>query len=180
MRKIKIILGSGSAVKFDAVSAACRSCFNQTHYDLSGDSVRSGQAEQPIGLSAMYNGALARAKGAAKVHSDAIAIGIENGITVSLDENVFIDLAVIVVLTRTRKIVTTSQGIEIPGEFVDKTEKRGFGKTTVGQIIAEELGGDPADPHKTLLEGKSSREKILEEAVLLALNQLKPSDFYLE
>ena len=180
MRKIKFALGSRSDIKAQALCGACDRCFQHVKSFVNVHEVSSGQQKQPIGLLATYNGALARAKGAHEIEPDSVCVGIENGITNALGEKqVFVDLAVIVIITNCREIVMTSPGIQIPEKYVIMAEKRGFDKVTVGDIIAEEIGCKPDDPHSILLGRASCRQKLLEDTIYLALKQLNPSDFYL-
>ena len=86
---------------------------------------------------------------------------------------VTLDIAVIVILTPDgRQIVTTSEGIEFPEEYVEIAEERGFETTTVGSVITERLSGDPTDPHSVLTKGKVTRTKTLVDALKTALHQL--------
>lgn len=78
-----------------------------------------------------------------------IAIGIESGIfSINLDtETTTLDIAIIIVITKSGKqIVTSTPGFVFPEIYVKTARDLGFEKNTVGQIIAEKLGGDKTDP----------------------------------
>jgi non-canonical (house-cleaning) NTP pyrophosphatase len=165
---MKITLGSMSTHKLNAVRQACR----ELGFDfvVSGVKTSSGQNEQPVGFDETFGGALNRATSAKSQDHDSIAIGIESGI---FRFGVTLDIAVIVILTPDgRQIVTTSEGIEFPEEYVEIAEERGFETTTVGSVITERLSGDPTDPHSVLTKGKVTRTKTLVDALKTALHQL--------
>ncbi len=63
-------------------------------------------------------------------------------------------------------------GIQIPEQCIRVAEERGFKTTTVGSVIAEQLGGDPRDPHSALTESKVTRTLTLIDALTTALQQL--------
>jgi non-canonical (house-cleaning) NTP pyrophosphatase len=165
---MKITLGSMSTHKLNAVRQACQELGLDAV--VLGVKTQSGQNEQPVGFDETFGGALNRATSAMSQNPDSIAIGIESGI---FHFGVTLDIAVIVVLTPDdRRIVTTSEGIEFPEEFVRIAEERGFETTTVGSVITERLGGDPTDPHSVLTKGKVTRTKTLVDALKTALHQL--------
>ncbi len=167
---INITLGSTSSHKIDAVHQACqRLCLK---VNLRGVKTQSGQNEQPVGPNETFNGALMRALSAQSSRPETVAIGIESGIF-SFGPETTLDIAVIVVLTLDgRQIVTTSEGVQFPEEYVTITRNCGFRAVTVGSIIAEELAGDPADPHSILTKGKVTRTMTLVDALVIALRQL--------
>ncbi|MCX6789181.1 MAG: DUF84 family protein [Candidatus Gribaldobacteria bacterium] len=172
-KQIKIVLGSISQHKIEAVKQACQQLGLETI--VSGVKAASGQNEQPVGLSETYQGALNRAQGAKEQNPEAVVIGIENGIFMSdNDKNpLTVDLAVIVVLTPdNRRIVSTTPGITFPEDCVAIATERGFVTTTTGSVIAEKLGGDSTDPHSTLTKGAVSRIQTLVAGLVVALAQL--------
>lgn len=171
-KKINIVLGSTSAYKLNAVRKACERL--GMNASVSGVETSSGQNAQPFGFEETFRGARARAIYARTQNADAIAVGIESGIfRFCRQKGTPFDIAVIVLLTLdNRQIVTTSAGIEFPEECVKIAESRGFELTTVGSIIAEKFGGDPADPHSMLTKGRVSREMILTDAIVMAIGQI--------
>jgi non-canonical (house-cleaning) NTP pyrophosphatase len=144
---------------------------------ISSWKVSSGQNEQPVGYEETFKGALTRAYRTHKFDPGCdISIGIENGIFRfgSLEtKSITLDMAIVVIIKRDgERIVTNSVGIQFYEEYVRTAEERGFKTTTVGSVIAERLGGDPADPHSTLTDGKVTRKALLTEALVAALSQL--------
>ncbi|MEK7498425.1 MAG: DUF84 family protein [Patescibacteria group bacterium] len=163
---MKFALGSLSLEKYTALGIACIQLgFDiDAQADLVSCDVSSGVSAQPYGMRETSRGAMYRAKGARKEHPDTYAVGIENGI-VCLGGR-YIDVAVIVLITPEGKhFVGTSVGIEVPVGMVDIARSRGFATTTVGDIIAEKMGGSKTDPHLTLTKGRISRRDILIDAL---------------
>ncbi len=169
---MNIIVGSTSKQKIDAVTKACRELGITA--TVTGTKTRSGQNEQPVGYYETLSGAITRARGAQEEFPDTVAIGIESGIfDISSVSPVTVDKAVIVIiLPDGQQIITTSPGVVFPQECIEIAAERGFETTTVGSVIAEKLGGDPADPHATLTKGKVTREMTLVAALKIALAQL--------
>ncbi len=166
--KKNIVVGSMSAHKLDAVRKACE--LLSLDAAVSGVKTSSGQNEQPVGFEETFQGALTRAQGIRSPGDRSIAIGIESGILLS--ENVTLDIAVVVVLTYDSRIVTSSVGIQFPEGCNILAAQRGFKTTTVGSVVAEQLGGDPTDPHATITNGKITRSALLTDAIVAALSQL--------
>lgn len=165
---IDIVLGSTSIHKIEAVKQACLGL--GLNADISGVKASSGQNEQPVGFEETFSGALARASYAKSTRPDCFAIGIESGI---FRFGMTFDIAVIVILTPdNRQIVTISEGIPYPTQYVEIAEERGFKTTTVSSIIAQQIGGDPTNPHSTLTSGKVTRTMLLTSALITALRQL--------
>jgi inosine/xanthosine triphosphatase len=170
----QIIVGSTNEHKLSAVREACSRLGIKCR--ITGKKGISGQNEQPVGLGETYQGALNRAMSVyQKLTSTGIAIGIESGIVRVETQALTIDLAVIIVITdEGREIVTTSTGIRLPEECVTAAEMKGFGSTTVGSIIAEQLGGDGTNPHGTLTDNAVSRHQTLVDGLIVALTQIEP------
>lgn len=170
-KKINVVVGSISPHKLDAVRKACERL--GMNASVSGIKTPLGQNAQPVGFDETFIGALDRIKPARAQNADAIAVGIESGIFRYRERLISFDLAVIALLTLdNRLIVTTSAGIAFPDDCINIAEKRGFASTTVGSVIAEKMGGDPADPHSTLTGGRVSRTMILTDAIVMALRQI--------
>lgn len=169
---MKIILGSASIHKLNAISKACTQIGLEA--TVTGIKTASGQNEQPVGLDETLGGAMRRAASVRARYPDDIAMGIESGIFRSSgNERCVLDVAVIVLLHPDgRRIVTTSSGIEFPEEYVAIAEKQGFGTTTVGSVITDKLGGDPTDPHAVVSRGRLSRGKLLADGIAAALLQM--------
>lgn len=168
-----MIVGSMSRHKLEAVRRAC-SRIGMRSAIVSGMRTDSGQNEQPVGFDETFDGALARARSVKDRYPDRVAIGVESGILrIGEGDPITCDMAVIVVLAEPGvRIVTTSSALVIPERFVEMAESRGFGNTTMGSVIASELGGDPADPHSLLTGGRVSRVETLADALCVALRQV--------
>lgn len=168
---INITIGSTSIHKLNAVRQACLKL--QIEAVVSGIKTSSGQNEQPVGFDETFRGALTRAT-FAKKNTTSVAIGIESGIfRFNVDTPVTLDIAIVVALTNDgKRIITTSEGMYFPEEYVGIAEERGFETTTVGSVIAERLGGDPTDPYTTITKGKMTRTMTLVDALTTALRQL--------
>lgn len=169
---MKIILGSDSPQKIEAVRLACARI--PLIAKVTGIKTNSGQNEQPVGFHETYNGACTRASTAKANKTDVIAIGIESGIFCHYkSKSVTLDIAVIVILPMEgHQIVTTSMGLVLPEKYVETARRIGFQNTTVGSVIAEKLGGDTRDPHAALTDGKITRIETLTDALVIALRQL--------
>ncbi len=135
--------------------------------------VASKQDAQPFGFAAISAGAHERARAAVGGHSgDVWGIGIESGI-VFAEGCGYYDVAVVVAVTPDgRSANAVSAGIPFPTEDVNEARRRGFATTTVGDVIAERLGGSPQNPHSTLTGGRVSRQDTLTVATTAALAQL--------
>ena len=167
---MKITVGSTSTVKLAAMLDACSRLGIAVSIGLL--KTYSGQNEQPLNFSETYRGALARAEQAQESNPDSLANGIFN-----LAPEVFLDIAVIVAITPDgRQIVASSEGIRFPTIDVKAAAEKGFSVTTVGQTITQRLGGDPADPHSTLTNGKRGRKDILTDAMVSVLKQVKTKE----
>jgi non-canonical (house-cleaning) NTP pyrophosphatase len=175
---MNIVVGSESEHKLQAVREACEAL--GIRGKIFGVKTSSGVNEQPSSLAEIYHGA--RQRGHIVYNNrqtfcdpkDTISIGIESGIIDVGMLRLSFDIAMIAVILPDREIVTTSQGIVFPKEFVEAAlmKSEGFVTTTVGSIISEKLGGDPTDPHSTLTKGKITRKQLLTEALISALKQL--------
>ena len=161
-------LGSTSGHKIEALKSACEKLGIKA--EIKTTSVESEVNAQPFGFDETHTGALNRAKHAQSQNPEAPAIGIENGVIPIGDK--FVDLAVVIILMPSGKsFISTSNGIEFPKEAVDVARSRGFESTTVGEVIAETMGGSITDPHSFLTGGKIYRKEILAEAIESALSQ---------
>lgn len=169
---MKITLGSKSAIKIAAVKDACRKLGIPPK--ILGVETCSHQDAQPISLVATFAGASARAQQARDVDPKSLAIGIESGLCcLDLPNNIFVDLAVIVAITSGgRKIISTSNGLQFPGDCVQLAAEKGFSGTTAGSIIASKFGGIAGDPHWSLTGGKLSRADTLVTGLIAIFRQL--------
>lgn len=171
---MNITVGSTNPHKLEAVQQACRRL--NLYMTVCGVEAISGQNPQPFGLDETYWGARNRAIQALAHNPKDIAIGIENGIfeiETEEDKIKLYDKAFVVIITEKKDfIVTQSDKIEVPEEFVKLARFEGFAHRTVGSIVARMQGGDPNDPHSTLSKGTISRTTLLKDAVFNALSLL--------
>ncbi len=162
-----IAIGSQSRIKIEAVKTALRRMgFVAAAVEIRTLDVPSGVPVQPEGLEQTVKGARRRARTMKESLPDAYAIGIENGIR--REDDGAKDWAVVVVVAPDgREFIAHSEALHLPASAVSEARRRGFAKTTVGQILAERLGGASDDPHSTLV-GRP-REEFLAAAVETAL-----------
>lgn len=86
--------------------------------------------------------------------------------------NIWLDLAVVVLRTRTQEFIATSTGIRFPTKYVEEAKRKGFKTTTVGSVIARRNKDvDKADPHCFLTKGLLPRRLLVRNAVLAAVAQ---------
>jgi non-canonical (house-cleaning) NTP pyrophosphatase len=171
MKKTIIRLGSESPIKLAAIAEACR--ILNVEATISGIKVDSEQNEQPYGFEEIYSGAYARAENAISLEEKVITMGIESGIVSFSSFGLLrhMDIAAIVILDDARVFWSTTPALEIPEKYIQIAQQKGF-KQTVGAIIAEELGGDKADPHSILTAGATTRRETLVTGIITALNPL--------
>ncbi len=177
MTKIILAVGSTSRIKREAVLRAADALnlttldFHSTHFE----NVPSQQDAQPVGMRAILAGAFERAQAAQRLHQGSIGIGIENGIErvqwAGFGPRTVEYAAVVAILPSGQVLLSTSQGILLPEQYVRIAEQRGFQTVTVGAVIAEQLGGNAADPHSLLTNGLLSRIDSLVPPTTLVLGQ---------
>jgi len=184
---MRILLGSKNPHKLAAVRLACKRL--RLKATIKGFVCPGAVHAQPVGFEETAAGALARAWA---IYTDCggpnnVVVGIENGIIrvgchreYSIDQEIDLDLAVVVVMSQYGDvIVTTSSAIDVPPYLLREATKRGLQKCTVGSLIAEEQGRkspqrqfDPTDPYPTLTGGKINRTMLLTDALVTAFRQL--------
>lgn len=105
-----------------------------------------------------------------------LVVSIESGLIKSLvgEEETWIDVAVVMVrdMSTGAESVATSAGVRVPTEYVGTWAEAG-GEGTVGDVIAEELGGDKHDPHGALTKGAFARSALLEHAIRVAASTMR-------
>lgn len=158
-------VGSASPLKISAVRAACRRA------GVAGEAVpvaaTSGVPMQPVGRDETLRGARNRARAAAA--AGGIGVGIENGIV--REGGRWLDIAAVVIVAPGQEAVAWSEAVELPEAYVMAAEARGFGRTTVGAVIAEATGCAPDNPHAFLTGGARTRGGILADALVEALSR---------
>ena len=101
-----------------------------------------------------------------------VAIGIENGIVLGAD-GLWYDIAAVCVLSPSGISFTAwSAAVPFPELAVNEALKDITGGTTVGSVIAEATGCDPADPHRELTNGAVTRSSLLAQALSIAFGAL--------
>ncbi len=159
--RLKIVVGSQSEVKLNAVKNALRAL--NVDADVIGVKAKSGINEQPV-ANETVDGARNRVADARRLYPDAdMYIAVENGIFPKAGS--WIDKAVILAVTRGGKeSLEYSQGVEFPKQYVEEAHAQGFDKITVGQVMQKHGAvAKHDDPHLSLA-GKS-RATIIEDTL---------------
>lgn len=167
----KILVGSWSPIKLEASSDAVRAA--NLPVDVIAVESFSGVNVQPEGYSQIMKGAQIRAEYAFSARPDEdtlAALGIENGV-VRIRGREYDIAAVELVRSGGRSLIAWSKPFLLPTEFVTEAWKRGFERTTVGQVVAEYAAArgeacDRHDPHSFLSAGAVSRKMVLTEAII--------------
>lgn len=165
----KFVLCSESKVKLGALVDALSSLGLKV--DVVACNAPSGVRAQPVGFKETRDGANNRVAEASRKFSaehPRAVVGIENGIL--FEDGFVVDVGIVVIRTPYGTYYAQSQGVQFPEHCVKEAERRGFERTTVGQIIAERYHCNSDDPHLSLT-GRSRRE-FLAEAVMTALVQM--------
>jgi non-canonical (house-cleaning) NTP pyrophosphatase len=128
--------------------------------------------QQPVGFGQTLLCAKNRAEIVRLQYPEALCLGIESGLIQAHD--VTTDTAVIAALTPDGSwFFGTSPGITLPERYVQEAKRRGFKTTTVGEVVAESLRGDPTDPHASLTSGIINRRYVLFCGVYILFLQLR-------
>ncbi|MFA5856328.1 MAG: DUF84 family protein [Candidatus Pacearchaeota archaeon] len=159
---MKIGVTSNNGFKVDAVKNVYASL--GIHAEVTGYSTDSGVGAQPVNESTM-EGARNRITDLKKrINGLDRIISIENGI---FDEDDgWTDIAVIMLQDPhgEREYIVFSDGVIFPQKYVEIARQIGFGRITVGKVMAENgYIKDAKDPHKSI-SGKE-RQKYIEEAL---------------
>ncbi len=168
----KIAVASKAKQKINAVAEACRE-LGFGDVEITGYTAASGINEQPLGDRETTQGAKNRLDAVGHAAPDAdLWVAIENGIRPD-EHHRWFDYAVVIVRNRDGQEASAhSAGIIFPKNIIQETIKRDFKTTTIGKVFTETYGGDPQDPHALLTHGAFPRERILAQAVVIALAQL--------
>eukprot|EP00300_Choanocystis_sp_HF-7_P021809 c2090_g1_i1.p2 GENE.c2090_g1_i1~~c2090_g1_i1.p2 ORF type:complete len:204 (+),score=31.06 c2090_g1_i1:25-636(+) len=182
---VTVFVSSLSPIKIDAV----REALGQSEWEateITGFAAASGVDEQPVGNEDTLRGAMNRlAHTKSHVESsvpeargaNVLYVAMENGIfSVAQPDGTLLwfDLAWIVVEhgPTGRRAFAHSEGIQFPTVYVEKAQRLGFARTTVGSVIASETTASKADPHMWLTRGQRPRFALLTSAIGVALSQL--------
>jgi len=177
-KEIKIIAGSTSEHKLNAITETFREVYPNVQIIVNGVKTASEVNEQPVGFEEIFQGACNRLEETKRLVQEAydFAVGIENGVfSVETGKRaIWFDVGLVIIEDKDgRQGYGLSSGIEFPQKYVDKAKEAGFETTTVGEIIAKEMGGDKTDPQSILSQGLVSRREMLKQALKIALGQLQ-------
>ncbi len=176
---ITFSLGSASRIKSGALVKAVE-LVGMSANTVGFLALASGVNAQPFGHEEIARGAHNRALGARDAFPGSCGVGIESGVVrgtndIINDIDSWFDVAmVVVVLPDGREFMRWSKFTEVPEDIFLEARSRGFEKNTVGEVVAEKLGGSAFDPHSTLTRGRISREKLLVDAIAAALAEARP------
>lgn len=164
---MKIVVASTSAIKFKAVRHALKQIPPYFDFDVRTAKAPSGVNEQPLGLEETALGAENRLIVVERDHPDALIISIENGL-----DRQGQDLAIIHVRgPHTGSIIELSDRIQMPQSAIEAAKDRNLHTTTAGQVLAEQSGCQPDDPHAHLTGGKVTRLDLLVPPLVRALKR---------
>lgn len=163
---IRIIVGTKSALKIEAVKAAVDILGLEA--SVVGVETSSGVNPQPVSGVETRFGAENRTKRAHATDPGAYAIGIENGL-VTKEDGTTVDVAYVMIITPTDGIAALfSEGVPVPRELV-KASLESCQLVTAGDLEAKRSGCPGDDPHRVWSGGKTDRKTILTEAITRAL-----------
>lgn len=172
----RVLVASTAAQKLQAVENSIGAAGS-----VKGVKVDSGVAEQPVGLENTQHGAKNRLWSLldaceSELADFDLAVSVENGLVKGMageEMETWFDVAVVYVkdLRTGAEATATSAGVRIAATVVGQWLEDGM-EGTVGEIIAEQMGGDKQDPHASLTSGAYPRGALLEHAILVAHSQL--------
>jgi non-canonical (house-cleaning) NTP pyrophosphatase/adenine/guanine phosphoribosyltransferase-like PRPP-binding protein len=169
--KFKIVLSSESEIKIRALTSAAKQYYKDYDVEIISVKTASGVSEQPFNDETAL-GVSNRLCAAEKLYPNAdMYVAIENGLF-DIDNRYF-DKAVIKLKSKNglHRLIS-SDAVEFPKQYVEEARQLGFDKTTVADCMFKAgLIKNPKDPHADLGE-KISREKILEEVLLLNITAI--------
>jgi inosine/xanthosine triphosphatase len=169
--KNTLALGSTGPEKIEATQRAIRhtSIFSRVQHVP----CTSGVNEQPLGFSEMQQGAQHRALCATEMSHCPYGLGIENGIVETVPEMWF-DFAVVCLWDSGAQqfFWAYSEGVPLHARHVATARQLcgGFAQHTVGEVLGQETGANPKDPHHALIG--VPRTLLLQRAIRSVLWQL--------
>jgi len=171
---MRIGVGTTSELKLRAVRAACNTFGIKA--EVFPCEVPSGVSEQPFGLSEILAGARNRAEKTAAQGDFDYAVGIENGLFFFAETGKHFDVPIVYMLTKDlRTSVALGTGVAIPETWVERTRRE---KTDLGGVVQSLNKGGEKDPVACLSGGRFSREDILKQTILPALNEVLHPESY--
>jgi inosine/xanthosine triphosphatase len=178
MEKIKVAVGTDSALKIRALRAALAALGYEA--EVLFGKAESGVNMQPVGLDEMERGARNRAAYASKEHSEAqFYVCIENGLVQQSGR--WYDPTCIVVLTSWggEESVAFGAFFPVPTWIAEKAASDKT-NTDIGIIVQGLAGGGEKDAMKYLSEGTVHREELLAEAIECAFTPIRFPNRYQE
>jgi non-canonical (house-cleaning) NTP pyrophosphatase len=159
---MRVIVGSISVIKLDAVKASFITSFGNIPVLFETCDVSSGVREQPVGENETFLGASNRAKSVKSLYPHAdMWIGIENGMFRQTDrgESRWVDKGIIVVLSHSATCKTCTDSFDIPLTAL---------KTCINPISGEpqQNWSKLKDPHFFFSYGKQSRSRIIQSSLI--------------
>jgi inosine/xanthosine triphosphatase len=174
----RILVASTSAIKIRAVENAFKKF--ESDFKIEGKKSESGVASQPFGLKEIVNGVTNRINYILQneKYFDFV-VGLENGIIFIEEDKKYIELAGIKVFDKATGLyhLSFSAAHETSNWVIDRIKNE---NTEHGFIIQELSGGGDKDPISYYSRNLISREKLLVDAVELALIKIYNKDRFLK
>jgi inosine/xanthosine triphosphatase len=169
---MKIAIGTISELKISALKNALEKL--NIEAEIVSAKTDSGISNQPFGYEETTKGAKNRAKEALEKTGSNLAMGVESGL-IKIEGNYF-DIACIYMVSKEGdESVSYSSGYFTPQWIIDEIKE----KDIEYGIITQRLSNDPdKDPIKYFSGGKIKREKLLSQAITIALVQMFNKDKY--
>eukprot|EP01027_Heterolobosea_sp_BB2_P015377 GEZU01022002.1.p1 GENE.GEZU01022002.1~~GEZU01022002.1.p1 ORF type:complete len:193 (-),score=35.22 GEZU01022002.1:594-1172(-) len=181
----RVLVATESALKIQAVENVFKTVFHKSTVEIHCVKAASGINEQPAGHDETLLGASNRLEHAKTLAPPSFqydyVVSIENGIYSVKDPKtnapVWFDEGWVIIEERTtgNRVLSVSNAVKLPTEYVEAARAKGFNTTTVGSLLAQinpEECPNKADPHSFLTKKYAPRQKLLEQALLTALSQL--------
>lgn len=175
MKKVKVVVGTESALKLRATGAAFVHCGFDA--EIIGCKVDSGISVQPFGLEEMECGARNRFLEARKQHLDGdFFVGIESGLVQGI-RGAWFDVICVMVASKAARVSSPAYStyFPIPTWIVDYIKMENCELGAVAQKLA---GGGEKDVLKHLSNGLFRREDQLQHTIIAALIPLLHWDRY--
>lgn len=175
---MKIFVASTSVHKLEPVNKGAIEVFSGLGISVDGRKAASEVNEQPEGYEETLLGAFNRLKNLRNIIKGTrydLLVAFENGIIpMKIQKQLrWFDLGYVVVENEHgNQSIAHSPGVEFNIVDVEEAKRRGFDRTTVGAVMAERLGIDPADPHAYLTSGIVPRSEMLRQSFKSALGNL--------
>jgi non-canonical (house-cleaning) NTP pyrophosphatase len=185
---IQIMLGSGSAIKINAVKSFIEDWQGNPKTDVnfvfwSISNAKSQVNEQPVGELEILTGSLNRVLTSYQIDPRGeVYISMENGIEYDPELSIWSDYAIVLAFVPSYGSISyvRSKAVKFPSLQVEKTKNKdgGFKKNTVGKTLNEDgIVNKHDDPHLDL--AGISRVEILKDALHELINYL-PQGLFLK